>query len=115
MQYSDALEDSAENDMPDQDFIQTVRLNEIFMPAASRERRDMFARQGLEFSPHALGVQFAHYTSADAAMKIIRSKRMWTRNAKCMSDFSEVMVSKLFFRLLGAQHRHRKAVRRSRL
>ena len=59
MQYSDALEDSAENDMPDQDFIQTVRLNEIFMPAASRERRDMFARQGLEFSPHALGVQFA--------------------------------------------------------
>lgn len=76
--------------MPDQDFIQTIRLNEIFMPAASRERRDMFERQGLEFSPHALGVQFAHYTSADAAMKIIRSKRIWTRNAKCMSDYSEV-------------------------
>ncbi len=34
--------------------------------------------------------RFAHYTSAEAALKIFRSKRIWMRNAKCMSDYREV-------------------------
>lgn len=35
-------------------------------------------------------IHFAHYTSADAAIKIIRNKEVWMRNALCMNDFSEV-------------------------
>lgn len=34
--------------------------------------------------------RFVHYTSADAALSIIRNKRMWMRNTTCMSDYSEV-------------------------
>ncbi len=77
--------------MTDEEFQQTVRLNEVFMPSASRERRAMFDRQGVAFSQAATGVRFAHYTSADAAIKILRGKRMWMRNAKCMADYSEVV------------------------
>lgn len=31
-----------------------------------------------------------HYTSAEAALGIIRSKRIWMRNATCMTDYREV-------------------------
>jgi hypothetical protein len=34
--------------------------------------------------------RFAHYTSAEAALNIIRSKRIWMRNATCMTDYLEV-------------------------
>lgn len=33
---------------------------------------------------------FVHYTTADTAMRIIRGKTFWLRNATCMNDFSEV-------------------------
>jgi hypothetical protein len=36
------------------------------------------------------GGRFAHYTSADAALKIITSKSIWMRNTTCMSDYREV-------------------------
>ena len=36
------------------------------------------------------GIKFIHYTSAEAAMNIIRTEEVWLRNAKCMNDFSEV-------------------------
>jgi hypothetical protein len=58
-----------------------VRLEGIFMPHA-RAQRDKFIRD-----PDA---RFVHYTSAEAAIKIIRSKRIWMRNTNCMADYSEV-------------------------
>jgi hypothetical protein len=34
--------------------------------------------------------RFVHYTSAESALKIITSKRIWMRNATCMTDYREV-------------------------
>lgn len=51
------------------------------------------------FLPHAMAevqrvrdncVRFVHYTSAESALKILRSKRMLLRNSVLMNDFSEV-------------------------
>lgn len=36
-------------------------------------------------------VRFVHYTSADAALKILRSERLFLRNSSLMNDFSEVL------------------------
>lgn len=35
-------------------------------------------------------LQLVQYTSADAAMSIIRNKEVWLRNVQCMNDYSEV-------------------------
>ena len=53
------------------------------MPEVGREREAMRLRAG--GNP-----RFAHYTSADAALKIIKSKRLWMRNTTAMVDYSEV-------------------------
>lgn len=51
------------------------------------------------FSPYYLSkcaevttddMSFVQYTSAFAAMSIIRNKEVWLRNTQCMNDFSEV-------------------------
>lgn len=34
--------------------------------------------------------QFAHYTTAETAMKIIKGKSLWLRNAAVMNDYSEI-------------------------
>ncbi len=34
--------------------------------------------------------RFAYYTTADTAMKILRSKQIWLRNTAVMNDYSEV-------------------------
>ena len=53
---------------------------ELFSP-------DSFAkRQSLARDNRTL----VHYTSASNALNIIRTKRLWMRNAQCMNDFSEV-------------------------
>jgi hypothetical protein len=57
-----------------------VRLGDTFMPFAARQQRAV----------HEKGTRFAHYTSAEAALSIIKGKRLWMRNATCMSDYSEV-------------------------
>jgi len=62
-----------------------MRLEEIFMPDATRQRRALYT--GDSEQAHA---QFVHYTSADAALKIISSKHIWMRNVKCMADYREV-------------------------
>ena len=36
------------------------------------------------------GDRFAHYTSADAAVKMISGRRVWMRRANAMNDFSEL-------------------------
>src|SRR3954463_2431110 len=56
------------------------RLTEIFMPHASDRPSALVDRKG----------RFAHYTSAEAALQIIRTKTMWMRNTNCMADYSEV-------------------------
>jgi len=35
-------------------------------------------------------VQFVQYTSADAAMSIIKNKEIWLRNTQCMNDYREI-------------------------
>ena len=34
--------------------------------------------------------RFVHYTTADAAMKILMTKQVWMRNTSCMNDYMEV-------------------------
>jgi hypothetical protein len=35
-------------------------------------------------------LRFVHYTSAEAAMNIIKTQRVWLRNTQCMNDYSEL-------------------------
>lgn len=56
------------------------RLNKIFFPYA-------YERQSCVLSG---GIRFVHYTNADAAMNILRSKEVWMRKSSCMVDFLEV-------------------------
>jgi hypothetical protein len=58
----------------------TEKLARVLMPYA-RERRDEAIKNRQ---------RFVHYTSAEAALKIINSKALWMRNVTCMADFSEV-------------------------
>jgi len=58
------------------------RLVTIFMP--HQTRRMLSHYKGRD---HA---RFVHYTSAEAALKIIKSKRLWMRNTNCMADSREV-------------------------
>jgi len=57
-----------------------IRLTEIFHPFA-------FERQA---NVKADGTRFVHYTHADAAMNILRTKEFWMRKTSCMDDFMEV-------------------------
>jgi hypothetical protein len=63
------------------------------MPYAMKQRADAFKEQtgkSLDAVSAEDRLRLAHYTSADSALKIINSKRIWMRNASCMSDYSEV-------------------------
>jgi hypothetical protein len=63
-----------------------IRLESIFMPHARKQREAIYmGSSGLKPS-----ARFVHYTSAEAALKIIKSKRVWMRNTTCMADYSEV-------------------------
>jgi len=59
-----------------------LRLGNIFVPHHQQQLVDHFRGQ-----THA---RFVHYTSADAALQIIESKRLWMRNTNCMADYREV-------------------------
>ena len=61
------------------------RVDSIFAPVYTRQMRECFEKQS---DPSY--ARFVHYTSADAAIQIIRSKRFWMRNVTAMSDYSEV-------------------------
>ena len=63
------------------------------MPFATRQRDLAFKQQtgrSLYEGANDDRLQFVHYTSADAALSIIKTKRMWMRNTSCMSDYREV-------------------------
>jgi hypothetical protein len=51
-----------------------------FLPYAAKCRDRMISEDG----------RFVHYTSAESALKIIQTKRIWMRNTTCMSDYREV-------------------------
>lgn len=73
-------------------------LENIFMPHAQ-------ARQQLLQSA---GGRLVHYTTADGAMGILRSKSLWLRNAQVMHDYSEIRHGQTLLRqCLTANHNHR--------
>jgi Protein of unknown function (DUF2971) len=56
------------------------RLVGIFLPYTYERRSEV----------HAQNIRFVHYTSAEAAMRILKSKSVWMRNSSCMNDYMEV-------------------------
>jgi hypothetical protein len=56
------------------------QLEQVFMPYATARREQLRSRNG----------RLVHYTSAENAIKILYSKQVWMRNAKCMSDYMEL-------------------------
>ena len=74
----------------DEELLQTgLQLQAIFMPQAKRHRDEAYERLKKEGNTDGQ-LRFVHYTSAEAALSIIRTKRMWMRNTTCMSDYREV-------------------------
>jgi hypothetical protein len=55
------------------------------MPYVMKQTRELFQRE-----PGQTHGRLVHYTTAEAALNIIRTKRFWMRNTNCMSDYSEV-------------------------
>jgi hypothetical protein len=77
--------------MDQAEFEMMLRLESIFMPYATRQRHTAFDRQKDSVTgeqPSFLRV--VHYTTAEAALKIIGTKRLWMRNTTCMDDYQEV-------------------------
>ncbi len=56
------------------------RLENIFMPYAAAKRKAAIDQK----------MRFVHYTSANAGLNIIKTKRMWMRSTTCMADYREV-------------------------
>ena len=54
------------------------------MPKARQQRDALYRNTSCSFA------RFVHYTYAEAALKIIISKRLWMRNTICMADYREV-------------------------
>jgi hypothetical protein len=68
-----------------------LKLESIFMPHARKQRDEIYKKQtGFEAGISREPIRFAHYTSAEAALGIITSKRIWMRNTTCMADYLEV-------------------------
>jgi hypothetical protein len=63
------------------------RLEDIFLPYAAGEKIEARRRQGVLERGN---LRFVHYTSAEAALGILRSKRLWLRNTQSMVDYREV-------------------------
>jgi hypothetical protein len=76
---------------PDEDLMQTqIRLESIFQPHIRNIRDKAFGyKLGMPMTA-VPPCRFVHYTSAEAALKIISTKRLWMRNTNCMSDYREV-------------------------
>jgi hypothetical protein len=63
-----------------------LRLEAIFMPYGRRQRDGAYEKLKKSGATDER-LRFVHYTSAEAALSIIRSKRIWMRNTTCMSDY----------------------------
>jgi hypothetical protein len=70
---------------------QALKLEQIFFPYARKQREQLYSvKAGTGIETPVEPARFVHYTTAEAALNIIRSRRMWMRNCTCMSDYSEV-------------------------
>src|ERR1017187_5880061 len=72
-----------------EDVLQEIRIEGIFSPSTRKQREELFRTQtdGLDYYKE---LRFVHYTTAEAALKIITGKRLWMRNSNCMADYREV-------------------------
>jgi hypothetical protein len=75
--------------LSEEELTRNLRLQRIFLPYSMKQREEAYARQGVAAASGEY-LRFAHYTSADAALKILREKRIWMRNVTCMADYREV-------------------------
>jgi hypothetical protein len=57
-----------------------TKTETLFYPFSASARKRMLENNG----------RFAHYSTAENALKILNSRRIWMRNATCMSDYREV-------------------------
>ncbi len=57
-----------------------LRILQIFFPYAASKYLDMTSGNG----------RFVHYTTAEAAVNMIRTKEVWMRNATAVNDFMEI-------------------------
>jgi hypothetical protein len=79
-----------------------VRIESIIAPATAAKRiRKRDADNPIGTPREQMVARFAHYTSSEAALNIIQTKRLWMRSTTCMIDFSEVtrghqILSELF-------------------
>ncbi|MGD0236663.1 MAG: hypothetical protein ABSC55_19250, partial [Syntrophorhabdales bacterium] len=64
-----------------------IRLEDIFMPEIRKHRHETYHNEQGATKESA---RFVHYTTAEAALNIIRTKRLWMRNTTCMTDYREV-------------------------
>lgn len=64
---------------------ESVRIMGITMPYALKQMKAMYERV-----PGQTHGRFVHYTTAEAALSIIKAKRFWLRNTNCMVDYREV-------------------------
>jgi hypothetical protein len=78
-----------------------MQLESIFMPRATKHRGELYAGGN--------SARFVHYTSAEAALGIIKSKRVWMRNTTCMSDYREVHHGFAIFHKFFSDESKRKA------
>jgi hypothetical protein len=69
-------------DLPTPAQLRALRVESIFMPEGKR-LRDAFYKS--EPNP-----RFVHYTRAEAALEILRKKRLWLRNTTAMIDYREI-------------------------
>ena len=61
------------------------RLADIMMPHVMKKTRELSKANRAQTKG-----RLVHYTTAEAALNIIRTKRFWMRNTNCMSDYSEM-------------------------
>jgi hypothetical protein len=80
------MTEAATSELTPQNAVQ--RLFAILSPNLVEEGRKLAAGES----------QLVHYTTAENAVNIIRSKSFWLRNVRCMNDYSEVQhgISLLF-------------------
>jgi hypothetical protein len=64
-----------------------LKLESIFMPHARKQRDEIYKKQtGFETGVSREPIRFVHYTSAEAALGIITSKRIWMRSWRVESE-----------------------------
>src|SRR3954471_7944215 len=64
----------------DQNTLLDERVYGILFPHAARRTAEALRK----------GTRFVHYSSAEAAMKVLSGRQMWMRKATLMNDFMEI-------------------------